>query len=216
MLKRGDGIRWAVGSSDGLRSSTWRFWGNKKGDCYMSVRSLGGMFKMSFHRDRRCHSALTSEYAKGTSLERSRFLDKWALPDEPIVKAFQVVTPTAELRAFHEDEKKLTKWLPPPPPDGTTVVTLYLVRPDCWEGEGELFPGETRGAELIGLGGTGSRPSALLVHTQQRLLPIQVENIDADRRRLLAGVTPEQLADWSRALLFAGEETRYAIEIALS
>src|SRR5688572_6774902 len=113
MLKPGDGIRWAVGSSDGFRSSTWRFWGNKKGDCYMSVRVLGGTFKMSFHGDRRCHSAFTTEYVQRVSLARSRFMDQWTLPDEMIVKGLQVLTPVSELRVFEEDNEKLMKWLPP-------------------------------------------------------------------------------------------------------
>lgn len=52
-------LRWAVGSPNGLSGTAWRFWGNKKGDFYLSGRSLGHIMKTSFHRDGRCQTGLT-------------------------------------------------------------------------------------------------------------------------------------------------------------
>ena len=44
-LGKSDGVRWAVGEQNGRRSSTYRFWGNKKGDFYLAARSIGGSLK---------------------------------------------------------------------------------------------------------------------------------------------------------------------------
>ena len=60
-------IRWAIGAPDGPRSSAWRLWGNKKGDIYVAVRSLGGIIKASFHRDGRCQVGFTDSYAMTAS-----------------------------------------------------------------------------------------------------------------------------------------------------
>ena len=42
-LEEVDAIRFALGSVGGARSSTWRVWGNKKGDFYLATRTLGGI-----------------------------------------------------------------------------------------------------------------------------------------------------------------------------
>ena len=55
-------IRWAVGSIDGSRGATWRLWGDKKGDVYVAARSITGLVKASFHRDRKCHLGFTCGY----------------------------------------------------------------------------------------------------------------------------------------------------------
>lgn len=129
-LRPNDGIRWAIGSSTGKRGSTWRFWGNKKGDFYLSVRTLGGILKTSFHRDRRCHTGFTSTYANENKLEGSWHIDRWEIPDEPFVKALQVVTPVGELEEYKSAEATPMKWLPIPPTGFVSVVTIALIRPD--------------------------------------------------------------------------------------
>src|SRR5688500_16694613 len=91
---RRGGLRWAVGSSGNVRSSTWRFWGNKKGDFYLSARSIGGLFKTSFHRDGNCFAGFTREYLasqreKGTPVPQ-RFVDGWSLDTSCSVRAFQI------------------------------------------------------------------------------------------------------------------------------
>ena len=37
--------RLAIGSQHGRRSGTWRMWSNPKGDIYVAVRCLGGIYK---------------------------------------------------------------------------------------------------------------------------------------------------------------------------
>jgi hypothetical protein len=97
------GLRWAVSTPDGPRSSIWRLWGNKKGDVYLSVRSLGGVLKASFHRDRRCQVGFTSNYTE-TAIQRfgarSRHWERWVLPEAPTVRAVQIVVPANELVPF--------------------------------------------------------------------------------------------------------------------
>jgi hypothetical protein len=97
------GLRWAVGTPDGPRSSIWRLWGNKKGDVYFSVRSLGGILKASFHRDRRCQVGFTSNYTE-TAIQRfgarSHHWERWVLPEAPTVRAVQIVVPANELVPF--------------------------------------------------------------------------------------------------------------------
>jgi len=76
-------IRWAIGSADGPRSSLWRMWGNKKGDIYVAVRSLGAITKASFHRDGSCQVGFTEPYAATASRRfgvTSRHWDRWQLP----------------------------------------------------------------------------------------------------------------------------------------
>jgi hypothetical protein len=57
-------VRWAVGAPGEPRSSAWRLWGNKKGDIYAAVRSLGGITKASFHRDGRCQVGFADTYVE--------------------------------------------------------------------------------------------------------------------------------------------------------
>ena len=125
---KGNALRWAVGSLTGLRSGTWRLWGNKKGDVYLSMRALGGLFKGSFHRDGKCHMGFTSEYSETA---RRRFGDKerhwmkWRLPDQPMVRAIQIVVPASELRAFENNEKEM-HWIPVPATGYAVTVSLFI------------------------------------------------------------------------------------------
>ena len=96
-------IHWAIGSPDGPRSSAWFLSGNKKGDIYVSVRSLGGTIKASFHKDGRCHFGFTREYAPISSRRfavPSRHQETWQLPTGQGVRILQVCVPHSELRSF--------------------------------------------------------------------------------------------------------------------
>ena len=217
-LRAGEGIRWAIGSPDGLRSSTWRFWGNKKGDFYLSVRSLGGTFKTSLHRDRRCQTGFTKEYATRTALERQRHLDNWELPDRVIVRAFEVVTPPAELSRFQASDKQRMKWLPTAPPGSASVVTVFVASPKYFSETGEPYPGAERGADLVGLAFARNR-SAFLVHSQQLFQQHLALDIEKYRKQLADNMSLNGIAESdSRAVLFGGDgaETRYVVEIALA
>jgi hypothetical protein len=154
--KRG-GLRWAMGSLDGPRSSTWRLWGNKKGDIYVSVRSLGGILKTSFHRDGNCHTGLTSHYAgSGDSLapkEGSRYWDQWQLPNDPVVRALQIVVPSSELRKYKSNESAQMKWLPSSIPGSVSVVSIFIAQP----GALKTRPAAEHGAKPLGIIMTNNR-----------------------------------------------------------
>src|SRR5262245_31477213 len=123
-------IRWAIGSSDGPRSTTWVLWENKKGDIYVATRSLGGTIKASFHRDGKCHFGFTSEY-EATASRRfgvsKRLFEKWQLPDDPVVRVLQILVPHSELRAFadrHPTDD--VTWLPMPSEGSMGVVSIFI------------------------------------------------------------------------------------------
>lgn len=128
---KGNAIRWAVGAVDGLRSSTWRLWGNKKGDIYVSTRTMGEIIKASLHRDRNCHVGFTTAYAdtarKRFSHVGLRHWHKWTLQDGPLVRAMQIVVPVSELRVFQSNELKVY-WLPMPASGSVAVVTIYIAK----------------------------------------------------------------------------------------
>ncbi len=143
----------AVGSQDGLRSSTWRAWGDeKKGDVYISRRGTGGIIKVSIHRDGNCQIGFTQEY-ENIAKERfpdfeSRHWKKWKIPDEPLVRVLQIVVPNSELRAFPSKEEKQTTWIPSPPQDSVSVVTIFIKKPNA---EDEVWPGAAEGIKPLGV-----------------------------------------------------------------
>jgi hypothetical protein len=217
-LKPGDGVRWAVGSPGGPRSSTWRFWGNKKGDFYLSVRALGGTFKTSLHRDRRCQTGFTKEYSTINPLGRERHLDRWALPDAPIVKAFQVIVPANELTEFPAEDKDPMKWLSSAPVGWLSIVTVYLASFEYLKQAGEPFPGASLGADLIGLAVARTRV-AFVIHMHQPELENMISDIDRYRKHMMVRpdiATRPRGPGW-RAVLGGGDgtETRYMIEISV-
>jgi hypothetical protein len=126
-------IRWAVGSQAGRRSSTWRFWGNKKGDAYLSTRTIGGIVKGSFHKDGNCHVGFTEEYAKIIREQfpqmDSRHWHTWSLPEGQFGKLVQIVVPEFDLRENQSNEMTQTKWIEAPPAGSVLVVTLFAVNP---------------------------------------------------------------------------------------
>ena len=126
---RGNAIRWAVGSPSGLRSSTWRLWGDKKGDIYVAVRILVGMTKVSFHRDGRCQVGFTDNYAATAARlfgVPSRHWEKWRLPADPVVRVLQVLVPHSELRSFADRNPRDITWLPTPPEGSVAVVSIIV------------------------------------------------------------------------------------------
>jgi hypothetical protein len=126
-------IRWAIGSSDGPRSSTWVLWENKKGDIYAAARRLGGAIKASFHRDSKCQLGFTSEY-EATASRRfgvsKRLWEKWRLPDDPVVRVLQILVPHSELRAFADrSPTDDVTWLPVPPAGSIGEVWIFISKP---------------------------------------------------------------------------------------
>ncbi|MDH4079078.1 MAG: hypothetical protein OEU68_04620 [Nitrospira sp.] len=124
-----DGVRWAVGTKDGRRSSTWRMWGDKKGDCYLSMRSIGATLKVSLHRDRRCSVGFTKEFESKKFGFSSRHWHRWVLPGSPVVKGFQILVPDSDLAEFASEEKEPMAWIPAPGEGRAVVVTVFIAEP---------------------------------------------------------------------------------------
>lgn len=184
-LKRSDAIRWAVFSSDGRRSSTWRLWGNKKGDIYISSRTLGGMFKMSIHRDRRCSVGFTSEFeneARSRFTVNSRHWERWILPDGANVRAVQVLIVDSELRSFDADEKAPMAWVESGGPGTAKVFTLKISEP----GSACDWSSPEESGFLIGAVGIRAR-MATLVHTTLQMEDLLVKSLEINRQKLLDG-----------------------------
>jgi hypothetical protein len=125
-------IRLAIGSDEKCESSIWRLWTNHKGDVYLSVRVLGGIYKMSLHRDGKCQFGFTAQY-EDTAGERfgvkERHLELWELPDENIVRAVQILIPASELRNVNIDDSKKITWLKPPPQDAVGTISVFICKP---------------------------------------------------------------------------------------
>jgi hypothetical protein len=214
-LKPSDGIRWAIGSPTKPRGSTWRFWANRKGDFYVSVRSLGGTLKTSLHKDRRCHTAFTKEFEHKLFPGKSRFLDKWELADEPWVAAVQIVTPFEELECFESPDVTPMKWIPAPPNGHVTVVTLFVLSPDYKLENGEPWPGAHGGAQPVGFATTKLR-TAFIVHAHNALdepTNAEIEKYRAKAEPLAKGAP---VRPGNRMILFGGDGpgTRFFIELA--
>ncbi|MDQ6771217.1 MAG: hypothetical protein M3Z54_14670 [Gemmatimonadota bacterium] len=190
ILPRGDGIRWAIGTKHGLRGSTWRFWGNMKGDFYVAVRTLGGFFKTSLHRDGWCQTGVTKEYLEKSPHKSPRKLDRWQLPDAPRVMAVQIVTSAEELDLFDSEEKEPMVWLPAPQPGSISVVTIVVWHNGVPPGNDDQWPGQSFGTVPIGIIRTESR-SAIAVRGQYPLTEETRDMIEAFRRRVRASAPPD-------------------------
>jgi hypothetical protein len=203
-LEETDRTRFAVGSPAGVKSSTWRFWANKKGDFYLATRTLGGILKTSFHRDGRCHTGFTTEYqAKKNSLaplDSSRHLDVWHLPEESSVCACQILIPGGELRVFPAQDPGRVTWIPAPPQEQQFVGSICILQPDAEMG---IWPGAEHGAFPIALLAAGTRRAWVVGHIQP-LHPNVAKSVEFERERLGARGVPK--ATGNRALLFGNPD----------
>jgi len=184
-LSHGDGIRWTVGSKDGPRGSTWRFWGNKKGDFYVAVRNLGGLIKTSLHKDGWCQTGVSEEYHNKSLHKTPRKLDRWKLPDALIVNALEIAIPAEELDVFDSKEAEPMAWLPAPKPQFLSVVTIVVCHPDAEFENGERWPGESLGTNPLGIISTPSRV-ALAVQGQYTMNAETRQQIEKYRWQLRA------------------------------
>jgi hypothetical protein len=158
-------LKWAVGSSDRQRSAIWRFWGNKKGDYYVSMQGAGGVVKASYHSDGNCQIGHTSEYWKQTMQENAgRHWNKWRLPENGISVATQILIPSTELRCFEELPQKEVRWIPTPHPRFMIVVSIFIVA-NCEE---QSWLSASEGAQLIGQMQAGER-TAWIVYKEQSI-----------------------------------------------
>jgi hypothetical protein len=142
-------FRLAIGSPGKRQSGIWRIWSNPKGDIYVANRCLGGIYKASFHRDRKCQYGFTAEYADKAK-ERfgrdDRHLEKWVLPEATIVRAVQILIPESELRESAKEENKKITWLETPPRDSVGTISLFIAAKNF-----ELnIPSNVPGAAIVG------------------------------------------------------------------
>lgn len=185
-LSSRDGIRWAVGSQDDRRSSTWRLWGDKKGDIYISVRGMGGILKASFHKDRRCNMGFTQEFkeeAKQRFGAETRHWQRWTLPESPVAKALQILIPDSELNPFSCEEKVPMAWIPAPGKGKAVVFTLFIAEPPefvSWESPEKS--GNLLGIILCKTRGTW------LVHKSQDLDQTTINFLEENRAKALQEV----------------------------
>jgi hypothetical protein len=103
-VPRLDKIRFAVGTSDGPRSSWWFVQIEDKGDVYVSTRSLGGYMKLSLHRihrdpalDRYCQFGFTPKQIArmkkdGLPPPTRTYMFRWQRPPSPPSGALHVTS----------------------------------------------------------------------------------------------------------------------------
>ena len=210
-ISKRDGLRWAVGTPEGPRSSTWRAWGDKKGDVYLSVRSLGAALKISLHRDRQCQLGLTREFAEKQGIAGRRYLARWKLPEAPIVRAVSILVPEEELGVFPSKEAEPMRWIAPPAIGEATVISLFISEPP----DTTAWPGPETGGAMLGILASQSR-FCWLVHSNQRLDELTKENIQAGKKQALDMPLIQRLpADRAglRMVLFGGDHDFFCAEL---
>ncbi|RYE38791.1 MAG: hypothetical protein EOP48_26570 [Sphingobacteriales bacterium] len=146
VLGKKERVRWAVGAIDSKRSSTWAMWGDKKGELYLSARSVGGQFKLSFHKSRICTLGCTREYAISQNIDpKARSLHRWKLPDQETVLAVQIIIPENELIVFKEEKLAKTRWIMSPPEGEVITCSMFISEKSNSVGVG-AFAGELVGS----------------------------------------------------------------------
>ena len=189
MSKKPVPICWAIGSSDGPRSTAWFLSGNKKGDIYVSVRSLGGTIKASFHKDGRCQMGFTEAYAP-TAIRRftspsGRHWETWQLPANPLVRILQVIVPHSELRSFIDrNPSPDLVWLPTPS-EGSVAVMSIFVTTQATELQLSSCP---HGTIVVGKVPTSIR-TAWLVYARNPIDAAMANVIDGVRTQLMRAVS---------------------------
>lgn len=78
-------IKFAIGSNGESYTSVWRVFSTRD-DVYLTVISLGGFLKASFHADGNCHFGVTASYrdrlsSAGRQLPGGRHFARWRRPE---------------------------------------------------------------------------------------------------------------------------------------
>jgi hypothetical protein len=178
------GIRWAVGTPEGRRGSTFKLWGNKKGDFYLAVRTLGGSIKTSLHRDGRCHTGFTAEYARAQAIHE-RHMVRWNVPLDRLVKAVQVAVPESALTAFPGNEKELMRWVRPPKAGNVAFVGIVILPAHEATQLGDRWPNPDGRVEPVGVATMGQR-TAYILHWENTLVAGQLHGLELARTRARA------------------------------
>jgi hypothetical protein len=210
-------VRWAIGAADEPRSSTWRLWGNKKGDIYAAVRSLGGITKASFHRDGRCQVGFTEGYAATASRRfgaaASRHWERWQLPPDPIVRILQLIVPSSELRPFVDanPHRRGMIWLPAPPEGSVGVVSVFV----CVRDLTLPLPADPGDAMVFGRVRASAR-TAWVVYARHPPDAVLAEIITMERARLKSIPGADHVPSGTRASLWESraDHDRHVLELA--
>lgn len=172
-------IRFAVGEPEGRRSSVWRMWANKKGDAYLSVRSLGGQLKVSLHKDGRWHYAFDHAYAKKKGIP-GRFVERWERPEEfsdGFTLALRIYVPESGLSQTGDPGiGKKAAWIPAPKEGMSVEFTVMYDSRNVGVVPFESWPGKNVGTHAVAFMDLGAiRDRVWLLH---RVAPTDQETVD--------------------------------------
>ncbi len=211
-----DVIRWAIGSPNKLRSSTWRIWGNIKGDIYVAVRSMGSITKASFHRDGRCQVGFTEEYQANAFRRfeiKSRHWERWQLPISPTVRVLQIIIPYTELRQFTDRNNQKITWLPLPPENSVVAMSIFITAKDI----GISLPDQPDNIYVVGNIETSIR-TAWLIYTHHPIDSALAKIINDEKEKLKQIPDAEKWNPNTRAALWESKEDhdRHVLELACS
>lgn len=160
MADREQILRFAVGSSTGPRSRTWRLWvPPRRSDVYLSVRRLGADFKVSIHEPGPARCALTRHWVarKGyvaPAGEDPRLAREWnrprPRPPNLIARPFEIIVPWDEVREQRNPETGPVHWTAPPPEGACVHFDLVYTPSGADVGHGH--PGaRSMGTRLVGV-----------------------------------------------------------------
>ena len=127
-------VRIAVGTSDGRRSTVWKFCVHKN-EAYILTRMFGSDSKVSLHASGECQWSATDTWVKKSPERRNadRHITKWkmARPSGTMAEhVFQVRIPETELRMTGLSEIIASvEWLPAPPKGHTVSIECYFTPP---------------------------------------------------------------------------------------
>jgi hypothetical protein len=140
--RKDGGIRFAVGSPTGARSSVWRVWmNNRRDDVYIAARSLASQLKVSLHpefwyfgftkpyAERNAHTLPDGFDRKRAIWDRpSEFGPGWTRAFSIVVPATEVVTPPAPYSGSE------VVWFDTPDQGEATHFTVLLSKPEASKG----------------------------------------------------------------------------------
>jgi len=130
-------LRFAVGTPDGPRSSTWRVWVGDDGSAFVSTRTLGGNLRVSLHASGRWRIAFadpsTPPRIGGPAGHRAFDTFRPGPEIKPGVRhGVMVVIPwlAVGLPPGATPDARGIYWLPPPAEGQVTCVPVFLTAPD--------------------------------------------------------------------------------------
>jgi hypothetical protein len=141
-------IRFAVGSTEDIRSSVWRLWANKS-ELYLAARTVAGLSKISFHKSGICRFAVVSTEPRPP-------IKTWQRPNESepgITPMFRIAVPAFTVKESYRDILPPTNKsivLLDAPADHTKTIISLLVTTSVFTHDDMLRTG--RGKEISILG----------------------------------------------------------------